>query len=66
MQIKSNEVAWRGPGRHQFDTNGLALVSATTIVTMLFEERSRWAAWFLATSLAVTSLAAGYFLWRLL
>ena len=43
-----------------------AFVSATAIVTMLFEERSRWAAWFWAVSLAVTSLAAAYFLWRLL
>ncbi len=43
-----------------------AFVSAVAIATMLYEERSRWAAWFWAVSLTVTSLAAAYFLWRLL
>jgi hypothetical protein len=43
-----------------------AFVSATAIATMLYEERSRWAAWFWAVSLVVTSLAAAHFLWKLL
>ena len=43
-----------------------AFVSATAIATMLYEERSRWAAWFWVVSLVVTSLAAAHFLWRLL
>ena len=43
-----------------------AFVSATVIATMLYEQRSRWAAWFWAVSLVVTSLAAAHFLWRLL
>ena len=45
-----------------------AFVSATAIATMLYEHerRSRWAAWFWAVSLVVTSLAAAHFLWRLL
>jgi hypothetical protein len=43
-----------------------AFVSAAAIATMLYEERSRWAAWFWAVSLVVTSLATTYFLWRLM
>jgi hypothetical protein len=43
-----------------------AFVSAIAILTMLYEERSRWAAWFWVISFAVTSLAAAHFLWMLL
>jgi hypothetical protein len=43
-----------------------AFVSATALVTMLYEERSRWASWVWVVSLAVTSVAAAYVLWRLL
>ncbi len=43
-----------------------AFMSAVAMATMVYEERSRWAAWFWAASFAACSLVAAYFFWRLL
>ncbi len=43
-----------------------AFMSTVALATMVYEERSRWAAWFWAASFVACSLTAAYFFGRLL